>query len=212
MDDSGAARPTVIFIGGFVSTLVENYFVAVRAALRRGYNVLSVDGPGQGANLRRGPEWEAVLTPVVEFALDRSEVDADQMVVIGQSLGGYLAARAVAFEHRIAACVLNGGIWDAHRLCDNVNRGAPATPGGLAELMAGNAHVRWTVDNARWTLGVQNWDEVSKAFSEYTLAGVVDGIKCPTLVLDPERLTRYSPVSHTGLRRAVLPEDPRHLP
>ena len=30
------------------------------------------------------------------------------------SMGGYLAAGAAAFEHRIAACVLNDGVYDFH--------------------------------------------------------------------------------------------------
>jgi dipeptidyl aminopeptidase/acylaminoacyl peptidase len=33
---------------------------------------------------------------------------------MGISMGGYLAARAAAFEHRIAACILDDGVYDTY--------------------------------------------------------------------------------------------------
>src|SRR5260370_24201 len=85
VDDSGAARPTIIYNSGYDSTREESYFVIAAAALRRGYNVLAFDGPGQGAALREQklvmrPDWEAVITPVVDYALTRREIAADNTV------------------------------------------------------------------------------------------------------------------------------------
>src|SRR2546430_303350 len=119
VDDSGAARPTVVYNSGYDSTREESYYVIAAAALRRGYNVLAFDGPGQGAALRQQklvmrPDWEAVITPVVDHALTRDEVAADRIVLFGYSLGGYLVARAAAFEHRVAALILDDGIHDFH--------------------------------------------------------------------------------------------------
>src|SRR5260370_24724120 len=104
-DDSGYPRPTIIYNSGYDSTREEHYYAIAAAALRRGYNVLAFDGPGQGATLRdqqlvMRPDWEAVLTPVVDYALTRGEVAADKIVLFGYNLGGYLVARAAAFEHR----------------------------------------------------------------------------------------------------------------
>ena len=101
----------MVFHGGYDSTVEESYLVVAAGALRRGYNVIAFDGPGQGSCLRdQGlhfrPDWEAVVTPVVDFALTVPEVDAGRLALMGMSLGGYLAARAAAFEHRIAACLL----------------------------------------------------------------------------------------------------------
>lgn len=67
-DDSGKPRPTVIYTNGFGSGCEEGYFVVGAAALRRGYNFLAYDGPGQGAMLREQkvtmrPDWENVLGP-----------------------------------------------------------------------------------------------------------------------------------------------------
>jgi dipeptidyl aminopeptidase/acylaminoacyl peptidase len=119
VDDSGEPRPTVIYTSGYDSTLEESYFAIAAAALARGYNVLAVDGPGQGAALREQrlvfrPDWEAVITPVIDFALTRTEVAPDQISLFGYSLGGYLAARAAAFDSRVAAVILDDGIYDFH--------------------------------------------------------------------------------------------------
>ncbi|HEV8276872.1 MAG TPA: alpha/beta fold hydrolase [Streptosporangiaceae bacterium] len=119
VDDSGAARPTIIYNSGYDSTREESYFVIAAAALRRGYNVLAFDGPGQGAVLREQnlvmrPDWEAVITPVVDYALTRGEIAVGKIVLFGYSLGGYLVARAAAFEHRVAALILDDGIHDFH--------------------------------------------------------------------------------------------------
>lgn len=111
VDDSGTARTTVVYHGGFDSTLEEGYFAVARGAVERGYNVLAFDGPGQATTRRlQGlvfrPDWEMVISPVIDYAITLPEIDEHRIVLIGTSFGGYLAARAAAFEHRIAALVL----------------------------------------------------------------------------------------------------------
>jgi dienelactone hydrolase len=59
-------------------------------------------------------DWEAVVTPAVDYALTRSDVDGTNLALMGMSLGGYLAARAAAFEHRFRATVLFDGVYDFH--------------------------------------------------------------------------------------------------
>ncbi|MEV0400075.1 alpha/beta fold hydrolase [Actinoallomurus sp. NPDC050550] len=191
VDDSGTPRPTVLFHGGYDSTLEEDYLAMAAGALRRGYNVIAFDGPGQGSNVREQglhfrPDWEAVVTPVVDFALTMPEVDAERLVLIGMSLGGYLAARAAAFEHRIAACVLYDGVYDFHAVIAATAGRAASMPGGLEALMAQNTMVRWVVRNGLWTFGVSSFDEMVKATEAYNMAGIADRITCPTLVLEAE--------------------------
>ncbi|MEU1538800.1 alpha/beta fold hydrolase [Actinacidiphila glaucinigra] len=191
VDDSGTPRPTLIYHGGYDSTLEENYLALAAGALRRGYNVLTFDGPGQGTVVRdQGlhfrPDWEAVVTPAVDFALTVPELDPEKLVLIGTSLGGYLAARAAAFEQRIVACVLHDGVYDFHEVVAALATRAATTPGGIEKMMAKDTMVRWTVRNGRWTLGVSGLDELVKASEAYTMAGIADRITCPTLVLDAE--------------------------
>lgn len=200
-DDSGTVRPTLVYHGGFDSTLEESYLAIARGALERGYNVLAFDGPGQGTARRlQGlvfrPDWEKVVTPVIDYAAALPEVDERRMVLMGTSFGGYLAARAAAFEHRIAALVLNDGLFD---YCGAVLRGLPPaltalTEAGrdaeaeavLAQAAAHSTYLRWSAGNSRWTLGTTSAAETLRQMRAYTMAGIADRITCPTLVLDPE--------------------------
>ncbi|MEU0804915.1 alpha/beta fold hydrolase [Streptomyces sp. NPDC005970] len=191
VDESGTPRPTLLYHGGYDSTLEENYLALASGALRRGYNVLTFDGPGQGSTVREQglhfrPDWETVVTPAVDFALTLPEVDPERLTLVGTSLGGYLAARAAAFEHRIAACVLHDGTWDFHEAVAALASRAASMPGGIEALMAQNTTARWVVRNGRWTFGVSGIDELVRATEAYTMAGIADYITCPTLVLDAE--------------------------
>ena len=83
----------------------------------RGYDCLTFDGPGQGNALwKQGlhfrPDWERVITPVVDFALNRPGVDPKRIAIQGISQGGYWVPRAVAFEKRIAAAIADPGVVD----------------------------------------------------------------------------------------------------
>ena len=116
-DNSSQPRPTIIIHTGFDGTGEELYFDGGAAAIRRGYNCLLFEGPGQGRVIRESkikfrPDWEAVVTPIVDYLITRDDIDPDRIALYGLSFGGYLAPRAVAFEHRIHACIANGGIYD----------------------------------------------------------------------------------------------------
>ncbi|WP_238589005.1 alpha/beta hydrolase family protein [Pseudonocardia sp. HH130629-09] len=189
VDGSGVPRPTVIYHGGYDSTLEGDYLALAAGALRRGYNVLAFDDPGQGATVRAGlhfrPDWEAVVTPVVDLAVTLPEVDTEKIALVDTGLGGYLAARAAAFEHRLAACVLRDGVWDMYETVAGV-AAAAADAGGIEALVATSTSARWLVDNGRWTYGVATFGDLLEATRAYTLDGVADRITCPTLVIEAE--------------------------
>ena len=113
-------RPTLIAHGGFDSTLEELYTFAAAPALERGYNCLTFEGPGQGGVIRKQKipfryDWEMVVTTVIDYALTRDrDIDPNKIALIGISMGGYLAARAAAFENRISACILYNGVYDGY--------------------------------------------------------------------------------------------------
>jgi pimeloyl-ACP methyl ester carboxylesterase len=116
-DDSGRPRPTVVYTNGYDATVHEMYFAHVPAAIARGYNILIFDGPGQGRMLVRDgitmrPDWEVVVSAVLDALLTRPEVDDERVVLGGWSFGGFLALRAACFEHRIAALIADPGQWD----------------------------------------------------------------------------------------------------
>jgi len=201
VDDSGVARPTIIYNSGYDSTREESYYAIAAAALRRGYNVLAFDGPGQGDALREQklvmrPDWEAVITPVVDYALTRGEIAADKIVLFGYSLGGFLVARAAAFEHRVAALILDDGIYDFHAaLAGNLppfigswieeDRDDVAVP-VLTMLTAVSTNVRWGLRNGMWVFGADSFADLIRRVRDYTLEGIAHQIVAPTLIMDPE--------------------------
>jgi pimeloyl-ACP methyl ester carboxylesterase len=201
VDDSGAARPTVIYNNGYDSTLEEAYFAVGAAALTRGYNVLAFDGPDQGATLRvQGlvfrPDWEKVISPVVDFLLTRPETDPAAVVLFGYSLGGLLVARAAACEQRVAALILDDGIYDFYAA---FTAKSPAyftrwidegRDGRTNRLLALNSRfdlgARWALQNGRWAMGAASDTGLFRTTKDYTLAGIAQHVTAPTLILDAE--------------------------
>ena len=57
-------------------------------------------------------DWEAVLAPVLDALVPRPDVDDEHVALIGVSQAGYWVPRAIAFEHRFAAAVADGGVID----------------------------------------------------------------------------------------------------
>jgi cephalosporin-C deacetylase-like acetyl esterase len=118
-DDRPARRPTVIFNNGQDAQNVQMYALGAADALQRGYNALIFEGPGQGSMLFQRqvpfrPDWENVITPIVDYLRRRPEVDPARIALNGSSLGGELVIRAAAFEHRLAAVVADPGflsVW-----------------------------------------------------------------------------------------------------
>lgn len=113
------ARATVILIGGYDGTCEELYLLNGAAALQRGYNVLAVDGPGQGSaliehGLKLRPDWEHVVGAMIDYLESRSDVDPARIAVIGLSLGAHLAPRAASGERRLAACIADCGSYDLY--------------------------------------------------------------------------------------------------
>jgi hypothetical protein len=111
-------RPTVILNNGSDGQNVDMYVGGGAAALERGWNALILEGPGQGSNLFLRnqvfiPDWERVITPVVDFLRARPDVDKRRISLTGASFGGYLVPRAAAYEHRLAAVVADPGVTDA---------------------------------------------------------------------------------------------------
>lgn len=117
-DNSNQKRPLLLIQTGLDGTAEDLYFIMAAQAVKRGYNCLIYEGPGQGEmivkqNLPFRHDWEKVVTPVVDFALKLPEVDPKRVAIIGYSMGGYLVPRALAYEKRIRWGIVDGGVYSA---------------------------------------------------------------------------------------------------
>ena len=202
-DASPKPRKTIILQTGFDGTGEELYLEVAFFALKRGYNVLIFEGPGQGGALREQhlyfrPDWEKVVTPVVNYALTRPEIDPKRLTLWGISMGGYLAPRAAAFEPRLAALIANTGIYDAA-----ANKSQGKKPGdrltrkeleqepekinqAIRRIMQGSTLMRWYINQGMFAFGKKSPGAFLLALQDYNLKGVAPRIKCPTLVVDNE--------------------------
>jgi len=200
VDKSGTKRPLLIVHSGFDGTAEELYFEVAHFAVKRGYNVLLFEGPGQGGVIRVQkmpfrPNWETVVTPVVDYAITRKEVDAKRIALMGISFGGYLAPRAVAFEKRINACIANGGVYDFHmtarvtpdedKLLDT-QKGAEEIDRIIYNKMKTDPSLRWVMANGMFTFHAKTPSEWLKMTRPYTMKDVAGKITCPMLIVDSE--------------------------
>jgi len=200
VDDRKVKRPLLIIQTGFDGTAEELYYTVAVFALARGYNCLLFEGPGQGRVIREQkipfrPNWETVITPVVDFALGQEETDPRRIAIMGISFGGYFVPRAMAFEKRIPFCIVNGGVYDFHktaRLTPELEKmldsaeGSGAIDREVYERMEKSPSLRWAVGNGMFTFHAKTPSEWFRMTRAYTLEGVTDRITCTMLVVDSE--------------------------
>jgi pimeloyl-ACP methyl ester carboxylesterase len=116
------------------------------------------------------------------------------LVLLGLSMGGYLVARAAAFEHRAAAIVLNDGVYDFGSAFRNktpaigrylIKNGWDRTVNFVIHQMERwNTGFKWAMSNGKWIFGLTSEAVVLRTADKYTLKGIVENIETPTLVLD----------------------------
>ena len=174
---SQAPYPVVIYLPGWESTKEQGIEFGLEVA-RRGIGVLLCDAPGIGeAVLFRGlvnrHDYEVPVAAAVDALAARPDVDADRIAVVGSSMGGYRAARAAAFEPRLAAAVAWGAIWDYGVIWDRRLRDRPPLTAPMSHALA--------------VMGASDVEDFARIMRAWTLEGVADRISCPLLVVHGER-------------------------
>jgi pimeloyl-ACP methyl ester carboxylesterase len=199
-------RPTIILGNGYDGSQEDLYHTVVVPALARGWNAITYEGPGQPTVRREQgigfiPDWERVVTPVVDYLLTEKSklVDPARLVLFGYSFGGYLNARAAAFEPRLSAVVLDGGIYDygeaifdqvpvdAQELFNSGNKTAfDAEFNALSNNPDAPTTLRWSVQQGLWSFVTHSPYDYLKMAQAYTLKNVVHQIEMPVLTFDAE--------------------------
>jgi dipeptidyl aminopeptidase/acylaminoacyl peptidase len=118
---AGEERPPLVLLVPGLDSTKEEFFRLENVFLERGMATLSMDGPGQGESgydLPIRADYDVAVTAVLDALGDRPDVDLDRVGLLGVSMGGYYAPRALAFEPRVKAGVGLSGpyrfsdIWD----------------------------------------------------------------------------------------------------
>jgi len=194
-------RPLVVVNRGCDAPASAAWALGGAAAAARGYHWMTFDGPGQQAALvERGltarPDWEHVLTPVVNAMLARPDVDRGRMAVIGSGQAGLLVPRALAFEHRFAAAAVEPGVVDLGapclaalpaRLRADLGAGdAPAFDRALHvdELLSPTLGARLDEHAAIYGLRGRSRFDLFCAVARYRLGSELDAVRTPLLVVE----------------------------
>lgn len=167
-------------------TWAEDTRWVCEGALQRGIHCLTYDGPGQGFALRINnltfrPDWEKVVSPLIDFALEKfSEVDVSNIGLMGLSFGGYLVPRAAAFDKRIKLCVTDpGNISWGRQIIAQLSQFKDRPMNEIPEQMSN------LVRDYAWKHGVPNSiKDVVEALQPYDNSHILDKVTCETLVLD----------------------------
>ena len=165
-----AKQPALICFGGLDSIKDEMWFMQAHGALQRGISVLMVDLPGQGGTLRRHKvvnraDTEVPVGRCIDWLERRQDVDATRIACCGSSLGGYYAARAGCYEHRLAAVIAHGAIW------------------AITDLWGGTDDAHGLAEHIRWVFGRPSMKAAMEKARAFTLDGHLEHMRCPFLVL-----------------------------
>jgi len=233
VDDSGKSRPLLIVQTGFDGCQEELHPYAMEG-IKRGYNVLTFEGPGQGEVIRVQHipfrhDWENVIGPVVDYAVSRPDVDEDRIALWGISLGGYLAPRGAAYEPRITALIADGGTYDVGlTLLANLQEGGGANMtevelqewlqtdpvefnDALRDAMARDTGMRWLNENGMFVFDAGSPAQFWAKWMDYSLVGIAEEIRCPTLVcagaadhFDPDGVQARALYDHLTCERELM--------
>ena len=166
--------PCVVLVAGLDSTK-EEFHTLEEVLHSRGMATFAFDGPAQGENadLQMRPDFEAVLSVVMDHLVKDERLDASRIGALGVSLGGYYAPRSLAFEPRLKAGVGVCGPYDMVEIWE-----------GLPALTRQGVCVSFQTDDE---------EQGALKSQEISLRGCLSGLDRPLLIIHGAR-DRLCPV------------------
>lgn len=210
-------RPVLIIGNGLDGSMEEMFHMNGIQALERGYHVVLYEGPGQ-PSVRRAQnvgfihDWERVVTPIVDHLESLPFVQSNQIALFGNSLGGYLAARAAAYEERLAAVIVVDGLYDVG---DGIGSLYGPEIGKLYQdgdeegfnhaaiaLTKKSTTLRFLINQISWAFMLDPYRAL-QACKKMSLKGIEDKIKCPVFIAGADS-DIFDKIDQPGLLKAKL--------
>lgn len=209
VDGSGRKRPLLLLVGGVETFAEDCYFIIGSAGPERGYNVLTVDLPGQGVNPDQGlfleARMEVPMKAVVDYALARPEVEPDHLAAYGISWGGHIVFKGAEHDSRIKAMIANPPMPDLFRAVwgqqEGQRRGDP-----IGKVVFGQM---------AWRFGLKIslrpgdlWRRMVKAYQYYRYGKAdLSRIRCPVLCLAGEGEAKITlDIARESIRKLPNPQ------
>ena len=198
----GEKAPVLLVHQGFDAPVEATKYIA-EEAVKRGYNCLLFEGPGQGLTIREQkltfrPDWENVVSPVVDYVLSRDDVDPDHVMLMGISMGGGFAVRAAAFEKRLSLCIVDPGYTNLYNMVKDMlgtklinlyEQDPKEFNKKFLDLAKYDVGTRWGVNHGMWVFGGKTPAEFLDRLKDYDYTSVVGQISCKMLVMDGTKET-----------------------
>ena len=170
--------PAILFLPGMDMTKEAIPNPLANSFARRGFHVLSIDGPGQGiSNLRKirvtADNYERAASAAIDWLVSRSEVDHDNIVIVGISFGCHWGVRVAAVDKRVRALATTYAVV------------------GPKKAIFGEASPRFK-QMFMYMAGQTDEADFDAMAEKMDTAGFAERIKCPTLLTMGE----YDPLCH----------------
>lgn len=199
-------KQVIVMFGGYDS-FIEEFYLAVKEVVEKGYKVILFEGPGQGLSLKSGlhfdHRWELPLGAVLDYYQLRD------VNMVGISWGGYFALRAAAFDNRIQKVVAYDILFDG---LDFMLKQFPLSlrfvfsmllkfrqryviNAMMRLLMNKKIGIDWALTHGMYITGTTSPYEYFNKLKLHTLKGLCHHIQADVLLLAGEK-DHYIPLAH----------------
>ena len=194
----GNYKQTVLVCGGYDS-FIEEFVLQVRKFVQKGFDVILMEGPGQGDCIRQKIYFTESFELPVATVLDYFGITSCTMV--GISWGGYFALRSAAFEKRIKHVVaydaMDDGVevmtnifpcficWYIRKLIKNGNETKLIRL--LTRIAKKSVLADWMLSQGQFITGADSIPAMYKSLGKHNLTGLYEKIDQDVLLLAGEK-------------------------
>jgi hypothetical protein len=195
--ESKESVPTLIWLNGAESLVEDMYWWCAAEGMDRGFNVFSVDAPGDTATRIYNPDLliegtgDRALLSQIDYVLHHPKVDPEKVFVYGISMGGYKAGRLGQIDDRVKGIAANAPILNASKVLN------------ACRYTYKNKNGHGWANRMCWQYGVDFTKDLKKA-----LETLVEGV-WGQFVADPSKIrvpfltmAGENELGHEGIRQA----------